>query len=393
MPSGSFSYRGRNSSYWGCDMNTNDFKPRYIRSYNYIPDEFVFHRIRDEEELYLGVELEIDEGGEDENNAKCVYEFMNSDAEHIYCKHDGSLSDGFEIVTHPCTLDYHKQLKYRELFLSLVDKGYRSHDTTTCGMHVHINRTYFGKDKLTQDLCIGKLLYIYEKYWDKVELISRRKSNGYARRFLLEENETLLDLYAKSKESNKYGAINLKHKDTVEVRIFKGTLNCGTFISTLEFVEIMARIAKETDIYEIQFVTWNKIKNNFSNKLSEYILDREEAKRKTDEDKISQQNMNVSVNLSRVLDRDRSMGLLMEVYRNLTNQMNPSIENNIWGSSNQAPVTETLAAISSEDRLRREITDMRSRVRRCRNGLEERNMNREIARMEDELRRMRRNNH
>jgi len=28
-------------------------------------------------------------------------------AGNAYCKHDGSLNDGFEIVTHPMTLDYH----------------------------------------------------------------------------------------------------------------------------------------------------------------------------------------------------------------------------------------------------------------------------------------------
>ncbi len=27
--------------------------------------------------------------------------------EHIYCKHDGSLDEGFEIVSHPATLEYH----------------------------------------------------------------------------------------------------------------------------------------------------------------------------------------------------------------------------------------------------------------------------------------------
>lgn len=27
--------------------------------------------------------------------------------DHLYIKHDGSLDDGFELVTHPMTLDYH----------------------------------------------------------------------------------------------------------------------------------------------------------------------------------------------------------------------------------------------------------------------------------------------
>ena len=31
----------------------------------------------------------------------------NRDGAHAYCKHDGSLEEGFEIVTHPMSLDYH----------------------------------------------------------------------------------------------------------------------------------------------------------------------------------------------------------------------------------------------------------------------------------------------
>ena len=57
---------------------------------------------------YFGVELEVDEGGESDSNAERVLDIANSGRELIYCKHDGSLNDGFEIVTHPMTLDFHE---------------------------------------------------------------------------------------------------------------------------------------------------------------------------------------------------------------------------------------------------------------------------------------------
>ena len=50
---------------------------------------------------YLGVELEIDEGGESHENAGQILRLANSGDELVYCKHDGSLNEGFEIVTHP----------------------------------------------------------------------------------------------------------------------------------------------------------------------------------------------------------------------------------------------------------------------------------------------------
>ena len=50
------------------------------------------------------------------------------DTEHIYCKHDGYLDSGFEIVTHPMTLDYHKDnLPWADMVDKLKRMGYLSH--------------------------------------------------------------------------------------------------------------------------------------------------------------------------------------------------------------------------------------------------------------------------
>lgn len=256
---------------------------QYIKPYNYVPN-FNYHKVSDEEELYLGIELEIDNGGEKDDNAKMVIDFLGN--QNVYCKHDGSLAQGFEIVTHPCTYDYHLGLAYEDLFKKLSNLGYRSHDVSTCGMHIHFNRNYFGKDKLTQDLNISKLLYVFEKFWSKVVIIARRDSNHYARRYYLNKDETPLDIYAKSKNSDKYGAINLQHKDTVEIRIFKGTLNYNTYISTIEFVDTIVKIIKNIDIYNIQYLTWENISAQFSDGLNAYIKEREEAKKKEKQDEV-----------------------------------------------------------------------------------------------------------
>ena len=256
---------------------------KYINTWNYNPETFYFNKVDDEEDLFLGVELEIDSGGKNDDNAKFVVNFLGDT--NVYCKHDGSIANGFEIVTHPCTYEYHQQLPYKTLFKHLVNLKYRSHDVNTCGLHIHINRNYFAKDKLTQDLNISKLLYIFEKYWDKIVLIARRDSNGYAQRFFLKEDETILDMYAKSKNSNKYGVINLKHKDTVEIRIFKGTLNYDTYIATLQFVNKIVKITKSIDIYNIQTLTWEDISSTFDDNLNNYIKEREEIVKKEREEK------------------------------------------------------------------------------------------------------------
>lgn len=51
---------------------------------------------------FFGVELEIDEAGESSRNAWELLSIANREGEkRLYCKHDGSLNDGFEMVTHP----------------------------------------------------------------------------------------------------------------------------------------------------------------------------------------------------------------------------------------------------------------------------------------------------
>lgn len=52
--------------------------------------------------------MEIDGAGERDSAANRLMDIANgSGREHLYCKHDGSLDDGIELVTHPMTLTYH----------------------------------------------------------------------------------------------------------------------------------------------------------------------------------------------------------------------------------------------------------------------------------------------
>ena len=45
-----------------------------------------------------------------------------------YCKHDGSLDEGFEIVTHPMTLDFHlHRMPWERIVEEAKRLGYTSH--------------------------------------------------------------------------------------------------------------------------------------------------------------------------------------------------------------------------------------------------------------------------
>lgn len=139
-----------------------------IRSYDYKPEPLFYateevsplRSYDDREDLFYGVELEIDKGGEESENAKELLAIGNKDYEHIYIKHDGSLNDGFEIVSHPMTLDYHMNtMPWAEIFNRAVNLDYRSHQTDTCGLHIHVDRKALGETLEEQEGIIARILY------------------------------------------------------------------------------------------------------------------------------------------------------------------------------------------------------------------------------------------
>ena len=253
----------------------------YIHQFNYIP-KYIKHFMPGESEdttLLLGAEIEV--GGNnnipsdnDKNSTvkKCI-QIMNgsdSDAEDlIYSTHDSTVQIEFD--TMPCSLEFHKnKMNYREMFEYLDKEGYKGHDCETAGLHIHANRNYLGKSRMSQELVISKILYILEKFNDEICVIARR-NNEYSK-FVgnKKEENSLVELYGKYKDHGKRAALNLQHKDTIEFRMFRSTLKYETFMLTLEFVKDIIDYAKSVDIEEIELAKWSDLMNCFSPELCEY---------------------------------------------------------------------------------------------------------------------------
>ena len=155
---------------------------RSIHDYGYKPEPIFYG----DSPRYFGVELEIDGAGKDSDNADEILAVANKDEETIYIKGDGSLDDGMEIVSHPMSLEYHKQFCWQEIMSKAISMGYRSHQTSTCGLHLHINRNCFGEDRDTQDEVISRILYFVEHHWNEMLKFSRRTEysmNRWAARY------------------------------------------------------------------------------------------------------------------------------------------------------------------------------------------------------------------
>ena len=253
----------------------------YIHQFNYIP-KYIKHFMPGESEdttLLLGAEIEV--GGNnnissdnDKNSTvkKCIQIMNGSDSDEenlIYSTHDSTVQIEFD--TMPCSLEFHKnKMNYREMFEYLDKEGYKGHDCETAGLHIHANRSYLGKSRISQELVISKILYILEKFNDEICVIARR-DNDYSEFAGEKQNEdSIVELYGKYKDKGKRAALNLQQKDTIEFRMFKSTLKYETFILTLEFVKDIIDYAKSVDIEEIELAKWSDLMNCFSSELRKY---------------------------------------------------------------------------------------------------------------------------
>lgn len=228
-----------------------------IYGYSYKPDPIFYGKDSD---LYLGVELELDDGGANQRNARELTQIANANGTYIYIKNDGSLDDGFEIVTHPMTLQFHmEEMPWRELTKAALGMGYRSHKAGTCGLHCHVNRTFFGETHEQQELHIGKVLFLVEKYWQELLRFSRRteaQMDRWAARYGFKEKPDQVMDQAKKAGLGRYACINLENSQTIEFRMWRGTLKYNTLIATLQMVERLCRAAIFCSEKELQELSW-----------------------------------------------------------------------------------------------------------------------------------------
>lgn len=172
-----------------------------------------------------------------------------------YCKSDGSLSYGVELVSHPGTLEHHMYvMHWQQLCRTAVKNGYRSHDTNTAGLHLHVGREQLGATETERDEVIRKVQIFFGRFkaellrfsrrtlsdfeqWADCQSIARR-TRGYTGAQL---REYALDHYVQHRNvthyhSTRYVAVNVNNAATVEIRIFKGTAKRDTLIASIQLV-------------------------------------------------------------------------------------------------------------------------------------------------------------
>ena len=246
-----------------------------VHNYNYKPDPIFYSKNcksyhNCDDLLFLGIELEIEY--KNANSEEINEELTNASNDKYYLKHDGSLDHGCEIVTHPMTLNIHHANKWESILNNLKQRGCRSHNTPTCGLHIHVNKSHFNSNEMIN---IGVFVHTQQKRLEK--LAHRKQSNWskFKKIGLCTDKEI-------TQNRDRYEAVNFLNRNTIEFRLYKGTLNYKTFISRVELTHAVCKFCKSVKAHRIartankawkMFVEFIADKDEYAN-LRAYIAER-----------------------------------------------------------------------------------------------------------------------
>lgn len=216
---------------------------------------------------FYGVELEADGGGKSNPKASKLLKLINNEQELIYIKSDNSLSKGIEIVTHPATLQFHQNdMPWEEITNSLKNMHYKSYKTSTCGLHIHINRTAFGNTEIERLPNLLRFVCVFERFWPELLQFSGRTSeeaDKWASRYGIYNSPS--QLLSKIQEDNtRNRCVNLRKQTTVEVRLFHGTLNPQFILAAIELVDYIRSISVSTTFSNILNLSWPVLLNGLT---------------------------------------------------------------------------------------------------------------------------------
>jgi hypothetical protein len=224
----------------------------------------------------MGFELEVEQKtgdgklvGDMAEDVTMYSKDVKTNEPFLYCMQDGSLNNGFEIASQPFTESYYKNIIYRKrmlknVFSMLRGEGYRSYDTRNCGMHIHVNRNSF-----TGDVHLYKFHLMFYKNEEFIRWFSNRNSENLERwSNVYGISKERIRNRIKRKSSPKFYAVHITPKGTVEIRIFRGTLDFKAFCKNIEFVFAMKEFSSRYSIRNMKagrFIRWLKTIKRYPN--------------------------------------------------------------------------------------------------------------------------------
>ena len=231
------------------------YKPRglFHRVYNGIP------RVTENAKKYrhYGVEIETDRessytlttSSKIASIASLIGKGLTNSESLLYVKEDSTCS--FEFVSHPFTWKYFNQYGkhiFYTLFNVLKNDDFVSHNAEDSGLHIHVSKASI---KHTTLMKVLSLVFNPSNY-DFILDVSQREEDSlknWANPILYEsfiegvKNPYSYMTYNRDNRNtlegqlNRSSAINLMPSNTIEFRLFRGTLNMNSFLKNLQFVK------------------------------------------------------------------------------------------------------------------------------------------------------------
>lgn len=203
-------------------------------------------------EFHKGVELEIENAKQEIDNDDMALTLRDT-YEHLVFEHDGSLDYGFEIITQPHTFELFKKIPWETILNLCSSNGFRSHDTNTCGLHIHYSWNFFGTQIEEQNDNVGKVIAFYERHIDDILKLSRRTWGQYQRWAAGYDTEGNIEKCKEcaKKNNDRYRYINLSNNKTVEFRLGRGTLNYVSFMAWNDVHDCLVKNVKNVSYEDI----------------------------------------------------------------------------------------------------------------------------------------------
>jgi hypothetical protein len=224
--------------------------------------------------IFMGVELETNCSGYEPRRlgGNAIYDAaIMSEYNFIYAKSDCTVS-GPEIVSHPATLDAHRVLwqtfPWRELRL---DHGWSGWRGANAGCHIHIARTAFRSKSH-----MARFQMLFGGWRDELVKFCGRNCHNYGYHGDYMKRHAV-DYARGVRVPPRGSAINYEPRQTIEVRMFRSSLQPTTLAAYLEFVHglvVYAGQKRSSDILTGQvtpfgsFVKWMEENGNYTNAVA-----------------------------------------------------------------------------------------------------------------------------
>lgn len=307
-----------------------------IHYYSYKPEPLMFRYVDDsavaaveqfkipdehKKATFMGFELEIECGDESSRSVQAQMVAEGDPDGWTYLKEDGSIRNGFEMVTHPSTLEAYRYHFPWEILGELQKEGARSWNTDTCGLHIHVGVSTF--DDRSH---FARFFMLFMRNKDQWQKLAGRKSSRWAS-FDYDQSEAVkrafglwpLDLsnstqapkvdysgrmtprqideaefaramffkYHPNRFANprfghindaRYVALNAQNRATVELRFWKPSLKHTTVLAALEATQAAVDYTRQLKVLttktkanaKLEALSWDSFRNWLADRAEDY---------------------------------------------------------------------------------------------------------------------------